>query len=497
MSEIRTPSHEAGTFGAQTFVMEKEGNVRDFYRLESHSLGEGVSGSVSRATHKLTNQKRAIKSVPKSERTRQLLPMMQRERELMRECDHPHIVKLYETFQDDKSWHFVMELCEGGELFDRISNAGHFTEKQAARLMRQMVSVVHYLHNSGIMHRDIKPENFLLKEPEETTPIDRANLKIIDFGLATKFVPGHDPPRRTKLGTPFYVAPEILLGSYDERCDVWSCGVIMYIMLSGAPPFYGDNDAEVLEVVRKAEYSFPPEEWRTVSDGAKELIGRMLQQRPEKRFTAADVLADEWIAKMAPKANNLSLSGSLSGPLKSFASQNNLKKAAITVIATQITDDSVKELRELFQQLDVDNDGTLTAEEIINGMTKAGLKDALPRDQLEDLIKQIDSDGSGQIDYSEFLAATMDKRHYAQDDAALYAAFRVFDKDGNGSIDQQEIADVLADGDTRSKLSKEVIEAILADGDTNGDGMIDFDEFKAMMRKGNHTGDGLVIKRTK
>ncbi|CAD7968716.1 unnamed protein product [Amoebophrya sp. A25] len=483
-------SEKPNAFSAEDFVFENRGKIHDAYTFEDKKLGQGTYGSVSKATYKMTQQIRAVKCIPKTSQHMKNIERFKQEVNIMKNCDHPNIVKLFESYEDSRNVYLAMELCQGGELFDRIIASGHFTERECAILMRQILSIIHYLHEHGIMHRDIKPENFLLYE--DNAPIEQSTVKIIDFGLSTKYKPGEF--KSTKAGTPYYVAPQVLTGKYDQSCDVWSCGIIMYIMLCGYPPFYGESDVDVLARVRLGTFTFVQADWKNVTSDATELITKMLKKNPADRFTAKQALDHVWISQMAPKAASISLSGNLVGPLTSFRNGNKLKKAALTVIATQISDDSIRQLRELFLQLDEDNDGTLTVQEIVDGMAKAGLQDNT--EQLAELINQIDSDGSGRIDYTEFLAATMDKRHYMKE-SACYAAFKVFDRDGNGHIDKQEIADVLADGDVKSMVSQDIINKILSDADANGDGEIDFEEFMAMMQKDDGpSGGGLQITST-
>ncbi|CAD7938606.1 unnamed protein product [Amoebophrya sp. A120] len=483
--EVKKPKG-AQNFSAVDFIFESKGKIHDSYIFEEKKLGQGTYGSVVRGTHKETNQIRAVKCIPKGSKQVKNLDRFKQEVSIMKSLDHPNIVKLFESYEDQRNIYLVMELCQGGELFDRIIDSEKFNEKECAILMRQILSIVHYMHEAGIMHRDIKPENFLLKE--DRAPIADSTVKIIDFGLSTRFKPGEF--KSTKAGTPYYVSPQVLNGKYDQSCDIWSCGVIMYIMLCGYPPFYGENDKDVLARVRFASFTFVQADWKNVTNDATELITKMLKKSPVDRYTARQALDHVWVSQMAPKSASISLSGNLVGPLTSFRNGNKLKKAALTVIATQISDDSVKSLRELFYQLDSDNDGTLTIDEITQGLAKAGLQDN--QEQLAELIQQIDSDGSGRIDYSEFLAATMDKRHYMKE-SACYAAFKVFDRDGSGTIDKQELADVLADGDLKSMVSQDIISKILADADANGDGEIDFEEFMAMMQKDSDESGGLVI----
>lgn len=167
----------------------------------------------------------------------------------MRALDHPNVIKLYENFEDSRNVYLVMELCEGGELFDRIIEKGHFSEKQARTVFKNIVSAVAHCHANKICHRDLKPENFLLLNKRDDSPVI-----VIDFGLSHIFHQAKPEEKKksmhTKAGTPYYIAPEVLIGRYDESCDVWSLGVILYILLSGLPPFYGRNDAEILEMVK-------------------------------------------------------------------------------------------------------------------------------------------------------------------------------------------------------------------------------------------------------
>merc|ERR1719223_2140829 len=183
---------------------------------------------------------------------------------IMKLLDHPNIVRLFETFEDARNVYLVLEICTGGELFDRIVADGRFTEQVAARVVQQMLRAINYMHQNYIMHRDLKPENWLLATDAEIMATD---LKLIDFGLSKRFVPGEFAS--TKAGTPYYVAPEVLEGRYAEKSDIWSIGVIMYIMLCGAPPFSGNDTEAVLESVKIAKPEFEKKDWKGISQEAK------------------------------------------------------------------------------------------------------------------------------------------------------------------------------------------------------------------------------------
>jgi calcium-dependent protein kinase len=401
---------------------------------------------------------------------------------------------LYETYEDSKNVYLVMECCTGGELFDRIIAANFFMERTAAHVVKQILTGVYYMHNNFIAHRDLKPENFLLANEQD---VMKSPLKIIDFGLSRRYEAG--VPMTTKACTPYYVAPEVLDGKYNEKCDVWSIGVIMYILLCGAPPFFGDSDPEVLRKVKKGKYDFDMEPWKENSQDAKDLINRLLVMDVNKRFTVRQALEHTWVEKLAPNSSDKNLSMAAVSNLKGFRAQNKLKKAALTVIATELSEESLKDLKDMFISLDSDNDGTLTVDEMKAGMIKAGIKDIPPN--LMEIMKEVDSDGSGVIDYTEFLAATLSRKQYMQEDI-VWSAFRVFDLDGDGQITREELAQVLSgervkDVEQALQLNKEEIERIIKEVDEDGDGQISFQEFFNMMKKKEREGDKKKKKKKK
>lgn len=471
------PVKEKGKAGAIThgaFVIENNNGtkVTESYNIDKAKLGQGSYGSVSKCVNKVTGQERALKTIPKS--AMKNLDRLKAEIAIMKLMDHPNIIKLYESFEDHRNLYLVMELCKGGELFDRIIDSGHFTEVQAAIVMQNIFRAVHYMHANFICHRDLKPENFLFTTKE---PIEKTSLKIIDFGLAHKF--GPNTVLTTKAGTPYYVAPQVLAGKYDQAADLWSCGVIAYVLLCGYPPFHGETDADVLAKVRLGNFSFNAADWKNVSEDAKDIIRQLLRMSPKERFSAEQALNHVWVSNKAPKAKDTPLSTGMFDNLKSFRSQNKLKKAALHVIANQMSENQIKALRDVFMGLDNNGDGLLTIKELKEGLEKAGMEVSA---DLQKIMEDVDSDGSGVIDYTEFLAATLDKKLYLQEDVC-WQAFRVFDRDGDGKISREEIAAILNDGgsDVAGVAVREIAD-LMKDLDKNGDGLIDFDEFMQMMR---------------
>lgn len=465
---------KAGGIAHAQFIIDNPGKITEFYDVEKTKLGEGSYGSVFIAKSKKSGRIRAVKSIAKAQMKN--VDRFHQEIAIMKMMDHPHIIRLFENFEDHRNIYLVMELCSGGELFDRVIAMGHFTEVQAAIIMQQIIRAIYYMHENHVCHRDLKPENFLFLTKE---PIENNLLKIIDFGLSCKFAPGQY--LTTKAGTPYYVAPQVLQGKYDQSSDIWSCGVIMYVLLCGYPPFFGDTDNEVLSKVRIGSFTFSPQDWKGISEDAKDLIRLLLKMNTKDRATAEQALNHVWIKHKAPKAADVALQTNFVDNLRGFRAQNKLKKAALHIIAGQLNEDQIKALRETFMSLDNNGDGLLTRAELKEGLEKCGLKEIPP--DLQQIMEGIDSDGSGAIDYTEFLAATLDKRLYVQEDVC-WQAFRVFDQNGDGKISMDELNQVLANGDVQDVVNAKAIADLMKEVDGNGDGHIDFQEFMAMMRGG-------------
>lgn len=456
------------------FTHENPGRIDDYYKMDRKKMiGEGSYGQVVMGEDKATKAIRAVKAIDVKKISDP--KRFQDEIVIQQSLDHPNIVKLFEVFKDAKRVYLVMELCTGGELFDRIVEEAEkhegsaFGEPQTATYMQQIMGAMQYMHSHNFAHRDIKPENFLMQNKGAD-----AVIKVIDFGLAKKFVPGGDP-MRTKAGTPYYVAPQVL-GSegYDEKCDIWSCGVIAYILLCGYPPFYGDKDDEILRRVKSGVFEFPSPDWDNNTKACKDLITQMLTLDASRRPTAEALLDHPWLKSKAADAGSVApaMATGLASRLRSFRGVARIKKVALTLIAQQLKDEDIDELSKTFKALDVNNDGTLTPQEVREGMTKHKID--VPED-LEALMRAVDSDGSGVIDYSEFIAATMTTKQYARKEV-MWAAFRFFDLDGDGSITREELSKVMKENPEAASIAEMIREV-----DLDGDGTISFDEFCTMM----------------
>lgn len=383
---------------------------------------------------------------------------------------NPNIVSIRGAFEDPSSVYLVMELCAGGELFDRIIQRGHYSEREAARLIRTIVSVVESCHSLGVMHRDLKPENFLFSNEQEDSP-----LKAIDFGLSVFFKPGET--FRDVVGSPYYVAPEVLRKSYGPQADVWSAGVILYILLSGVPPFWAETEQGIFDQVLGGVLDFHSDPWPQISGSSKDLIRNMLNSNPKERFTAHQVLCHPWICEdgVAP---DRPLDPAILSRMKQFLAMNKMKKIALRVIAERLSEEEIAGLKETFKMIDADGSGAITFDELKAGLERMG--SGLMDSEIRVLMEAADIDKSGSIDYEEFITATINMNKLQREED-LAAAFSYFDKDGSGYITMDELQQACLD---HNMGDAEIID-IIREIDQNNDGCIDYSEFVAMMRKGN------------
>ncbi|CAN1348797.1 Calcium-dependent protein kinase 20 [Linum perenne] len=419
-----------GNGGHKNLIVLKEATGRDIHQKYElgGELGRGEFGVTHLCTDKESRETFACKSISKKKlRAAVDIEDVRREVEIMRLLpEHPNFVTLRDTYEDNSAVHLVMELCEGGELFDRIVARGHYTERAAAVVTRTIVEVVQICHERGVMHRDLKPENFLFANKKETSP-----LKAIDFGLSVCFKPGKCFPQNFRfteiVGSPYYMAPEVLRRNYGPEIDVWSAGVILYILLCGVPPFWADHP------------------W--------------LQN-----------------TKTTP---NVPLGDAVRARLMQFSAMNKLKKRALRVIAEHLSMEEAKGIKDGFQVMDASNNGKINIDELRIGLEKLGHK--LSESDIQILMKAGDVDGDGYLDYGEFVTMAVHLRKIGNDDH-LRKAFEFFDENKSGYIEIEELKEALED--EMGSNSEEVISAIIQDVDTDMDGKISFEEFAAMMKAG-------------
>ena len=274
-------------------------NIESRYHVDPRVLGTGHHGSVRECVDRLTGDKHAVKSVRKTD-PRVKPGQLAREITLLRQVNHRNIIELVDVYEDAHYVHIITGLCAGGELFDRIAErsvhaevgAPCFSEEEAARILHQILTAISYLHRMKLVHRDIKPENLLFETKEEGSPI-----RLCDFGLSRIHDEATEPPMTTLLGTPYYIAPEVLTKGYDKSCDLWSVGVIAFTLMAGYPPFNGGSNEEIHAAVLRGKYRFSATDWSETSREVRDFVRRLLQKDPKRRMTADEALRHPWMVR--------------------------------------------------------------------------------------------------------------------------------------------------------------------------------------------------------
>ena len=438
------------------------------YYIILKDLGHGSYGQVKKVKHKKMNEVRAMKITNKKSVSSKY------EIEILRKISHPNITNIFEIFEDSKKYYIIMEFLEGGELFDAITSIGSFSEESACQIMKQILSAIFYLHSSNIVHRDLKPENIMLLQKPQN---DNYHIKLIDFGTAKEFKPGKKMCKF--IGTSYYIAPEVLKERYDEKCDVWSCGIILYILLCGYPPFNGNTNVEIFQAIQNQNPIFTGEEWEDITSEAKDLIKLMLKKNPNERWSAEQCLKHKWFKMLEDNENKKDKSNfkliqmNAINHMTQFVSENRFKQAVLQFISTQFNLQKEEgDLREIFKSMDISGTGQISKKEFCDKLIELyGENDG--KNIASNIFNNLDMDGSGKISYNEFLSAMISSKKVVTEER-LEKAFNIMDKDGSGKLSVDEIKNIFGG-------SEEQWKKVINEVDLNKDGEVDFAEFKIMM----------------
>ena len=467
-------------FKTDSLVKEYYGNPFDIY-TELEELGEGAYGVVKKVCLKDNPETvRAMKIISKENIEEGQSQKLLDEIKILKKLEHPNIMKIFEYFDDSTNIYIVSELCDQGDLLGKMEKLGSMSELVVKFLMGQILNAVYYLHDNGIFHGDIKLENIMLyktskrkgrrftyinkelnssfllqKDIEgfykgESKDIRSSKLfvedmtnyevKIIDFGCSKFLQKGRKNKLKGIVGTSIYCSPEVIDNLYDEKSDEWSCGILMYILLCGEPPFIGETEEEIFANVKKGYIDFSKTKFNNVSENCKDLIRKLLDPNKKKRINAVEALKHPFFTEnfnpMAALTQNKDLN-----ILKRFISLKKLPSKLHEVVVAYccynfINQEEEKQLRELFRFLDHDNKNRLTMNDFIKGFKDANIM--IATFELKKIINILDSDGNNSIEYQEFLRAACDKELLFKEEN-LKAVFAVIDKDKKGYADSDDI----------------------------------------------------------
>jgi len=439
--------------------------LEDDYTVEKKVLGSGYNGAVRLAVRNDSGARHAVKAFKLHGVTKEKKAELASEAEIFLGMDHPHVARLHDVYESGDQLTMVMECMEGGELFDRVAERKVFSEKDAVHTSWQMLLAVNYLHSCGIVHRDLKLENFLYERK------DSDFLKLIDFGFSKIWA--KNTKMEVSCGTLSYVAPEVLAQSYTSQCDLWSLGVIVFVLLVGYMPFGGSSERQQVIAIQSGKCGMKKDRWAKVSPQGLDFVKKLLVVNPEVRLTALQALEHPWILNRDVALEpGLGLDQSVADALCNFSRQTQFRQACMQLMAWSLNATERGEVRQAFLELDLNKSGKIKLS-VLKKVLEA--KFHVPEDESVQVFRALDANSDEEIFYSEFLAAMMTSR-LALHDGLLKATFRRFDVQNTGFITRQDLSQVLGGAIKPDDVMKEV--------DTDHDGQISYDEFMAYLRNG-------------
>ena len=458
-------------------IEETNGLPTKKYKVISR-LGDGSYGTVYLAMNLFTRTNVAMKKINKVKENEIDEMEIKNEIDILKKLDHPNIVKILEFYSTEKAYYIITDYCSCGELYNQIKH--QYTENQLAVLFYQLFSGLCYLHANNIVHRDLKLENILISEIERDKETNK-NLfwiKIIDFGTAKIFE--KNKSEKAVVGSSYYIAPEVLQKHYNEKCDTWSAGVILYMLIVGRAPFDGKDDDEIIENISKGEFNSKHRKLVSASNEVQDLVKKLLEVDPVRRLSAAQALKHPWFTKFKAKSlyNNIEKEKieMYLNRLMTYTINSKFQQMVLAFIVHNISySEDTKNILKIFRMFNEKDDGKLTKGELTKGLCQY-VDENKVKNEIDGIFLMLDGANHGYIEYEEFLRACLDKNTILDDEHILYA-FNFFDKDNKGRIS----VDKIKKNFVGSNVKQEVFNNIFKEVDINEDGEIDFVEFKQMM----------------
>lgn len=379
--------------------------------------------------------------------------------------DHPHIARLIDVYESDEHMDLVMECMEGGELLDRIREQKRFSEKDTAEHCWQMLLALNYIHSHGMIHCDVKLENFMYDHKGK----ESNHLKLIDFGFS-KMCDKKAELRRKACGTLSYTAPEVLEWIYSQPCDMWSMGVIVFVLLAGYMPFSGP-EADQMKAIAKGDYVMKQERWNTISEEAKNFVKALLEVDPKKRLTAEAALNHPFIALRHFDDQN-KVDAHVVKALRDFGHASRFRRCCMSMMAWSLSSEDREKFEKFFLAMDTKHHGAISYDELKKVMVD---RFHLPQGEAKKAFQALDTSHHQEIHFSDFLAAMLSSQFELHEDL-LSEAFRKFDVDGSGYITSDNLRNIL--GDT---FEGQKVEKLLNEADTMHHGKLSYHEFASYL----------------
>ena len=465
----------------ETLITQKFGNPDKYYK-KLKDLGSGSYGNVYKAKNIIMDNIVAIKTIEKVQENMIDDLEIKNEINILKTLSHPNIVKIYEFFDTPIYYYIVTEYCKKGELFAYIKNK--YNEKQLSVLFYQVFSGLVYLHEKKILHRDLKLENLMVSEIEKDVITEEEYfwIKIIDFGTAKIF----EKNRAEKLviGSSYYMAPEIFKQRYNEKCDTWSVGVILYMTLVGAAPFDGKTDDDIIRKIKIGTYNKSDARYVEHSEEVKDLVSKLLEKNKTKRLSAKEALNHPWFDRFGGRKLFCNFKPEEIKPyienLFNYKYNSKLQELVIAFLVHNLSNnDETLIILKMFRHFNKSGDCKLTKIELTNGLYSYKNKEDV--DEMADVIfERLDGDNNGYIEYEEFLRACIDKKTLMTKENLKYA-FKFLDKDNSKTLNAHKIIKAFL-----TKPNKEyeaVFNITLKEVDKDSDGIINFEEFMELMLK--------------
>ena len=462
-------------------VIEEKGNPSKKYK-PTKVLGSGSFGCVYEAKNTTFGNKVAMKVIKKDKENELDEQEIRNEINILKQLSHPNIVKIYEFYISENHYYIITEFCKEGELFSYIKNK--YSERQLAVLFYQVFSGLWYLHENKILHRDIKLENIMIdgKEKDKSTGEELFWAKIIDFGTAKLFE--KNKKEKDVVGSSYYIAPEVLKQNYNEKCDTWSVGVILYMTLVGRAPFDGKDDEEIIYKINSVDYNKNEPRLVKHSPEVRDLVSHLLDKNIEKRYSAKEALNHPWFTKYEGRALFRNFEEEEVKPyinnLLKYTFNSKIQQLVIAFLVHNLpsTDSSVLILK-LFRHFNKSGNCKLSKEELTNGLYHFKSKEEVDK-IIDHLFVLLDGDNDGFLEYEEFLRACIDRKQIITTTYLKYA-FKFIDKEKTGTLNAQKIINAFVA--TPNKIIEAVFNNTLNTVDKDGDGIINFIEFQELMVK--------------